>query len=322
MAGTQILSIIAVMDSRRGDPEPALRKLHRCAGALELGFELVVVVNGRSPREVELARALTSSLDSLQVYVIERRVDFQTALLAGLENAIGDWVVTLDLVADDPHVVGDLLSSAQTARSEVAIGVPDARPRRPLGEAFLAGSFHFAFRKLHGFSLALESPTARLMSRAVLNQILRHDSPLIALETLAATKGQPRAVVSTTRLAEPCFPLNERARMRWRTLMGIDAAPLRLANLVCGLGALGALLYSAYVVAVFLVKPDVMPGWTTLSLILSAMFLTMSVVLGMLSEYLIHALDPAARRGRYEICEELTSGVQPRDRRLNVEVEL
>jgi len=79
---------------------------------------------------------------------------------------------------------------------------------------------------------------------------------------------------------------------------------------------------SAYVVTVFLVKPDVMPGWTTLSLLLSAMFLTMSVVLGMLSEYLIHALDPAARRGRYEICEELTSGVQPRDQRLNVEVEV
>jgi hypothetical protein len=156
----------------------------------------------------------------------------------------------------------------------------------------------------------------------VVNDVLQHDSPLIALETLTATAGYTRTRVSAAQRQAVRISVAERARSRWRTLIGINAAPLRIVNLICGVGALGALSYSLYVVVIYVVKADVVPGWTTLSLILSAMFLTMSLVLGVLSEYLILLLDPAARRGRYEIVEELSSGVQPRNKLLNVETQL
>jgi hypothetical protein len=322
MAGTQILSVICVLDGRQGEPARLLTELHRSLAALAMPFELVVIVNGAPAPVAHAVRALTRTLDSLQVYFVKRRTDYVTAVLAGLENAIGDWVATLDLACDEPGVVRELVETARRDQCEVAVASPRGQPQRGVGETLLAAGFHFAFRRLHGYSLALEAPTARLMSRAVVNDVLQHDSPLIALETLSASGGYARATVRT--LARPAvrLPVTERARIRWRTLIGINAAPLRLANLVCGLGALGALAYSAYVVVVYLVKSDVMPGWTTVSLILSAMFLTMSLVLGILSEYLILLLDPSARRGRYEISEELASGVQPRSKLLNVETEL
>jgi hypothetical protein len=322
MGSTQILSVICVLDGRQPEPARLLQELHAGTAVLSMPLELVVIVNSAPPATVSSVRALTRTLDGLQIYFVKRRVDYLTAVLAGLENAIGDWVATLDLACDEPVVVRDLMLTTMRDRVEIAVAAPGGRRARGVGETLLATGFHFAFRRLHGYSLAHEAPTARLLSRAVVNDVLQHDSPLIALETLSASGGYARASVRSRQHAAARLPLAERARMRWRTLIGINAAPLRLANLICGLGALAALAYSVYVIVIYLVKSNVVPGWTTVSLILSAMFLTMSLVLGILSEYLILLLDSGARRGRYEIAEELSSGVQPRSKLLNVETEL
>ena len=322
MAGTQILSIICVLDGRQREPAPVLGEVHRFAGAMSMPFELVIVLNGLTPPVAAEVRSLASTLDSLQLYFMKRRVDYQTALLAGLENAIGDWVATIDPACDDPAVLRDLVQAALREHCEVAVASPMGRLRRMPVEALLSTSFHFVFRRLHGFSLALESPTARLISRAVVNDVLQHDSPLIALETLTAAGGYSRISVPAAQRSPQRLPVAERLKVRWRTLLGINAAPLRIANLICAAGALGALAYSIYVLGIYLFKSDVMPGWTTVSLILSSMFLTVSLVLGMLSEYLILLLDAGARRGRYEIVDELASTVQPRNKLLNVETQL
>lgn len=322
MAGTQILSIICVLDGRQREPVTVLREVHRFAAAMSMPFELVILVNGLMPGGSEEVRSLARTLDSLQLYFMKRRVDYPTAVLAGLENAIGDWVATIDPACDDPAVLRDLVQAALREHCEVAVASPTGRVRRGPLEAVLSSAFHFVFRRLHGFSLALESPTARLISRAVVNDVLQHDSPLIALETLAAAGGYTRISVRAIQHSPLRLPVAERLRVRWRTLLGINAAPLRIANLICAVGALAALLYSIYVIGIYFFKSDVMPGWTTVSLILSAMFLTFSLVLGMLSEYLIMLLDVGARRGRYEIAEELASTVQPRSRLLNVETQL
>jgi polyisoprenyl-phosphate glycosyltransferase len=322
MAGTQILSIICVLDGRQREPVTVLREVHRFAAAMSMPFELVILVNGLKPGGSDEVRSLARTLDSLQLYFMKRRVDYPTAVLAGLENAIGDWVATIDPACDDPAVLRDLVQAALREHCEVAVASPTGRVRRGPMEAVLSSAFHFVFRRLHGFSLALESPTARLISRAVVNDVLQHDAPLIALETLTAGGGYTRISVRALQHSQVRLPVAERLRVRWRTLLGINAAPLRIVNLICAVGALAALLYSIYVIGIYFFKSDVMPGWTTVSLILSAMFLTFSLVLGMLSEYLIMLLDVGARRGRYEIAEELASTVQPRSRLLNVETQL
>jgi polyisoprenyl-phosphate glycosyltransferase len=97
---------------------------------------------------------------------------------------------------------------------------------------------------------------------------------------------------------------------------------LRLANLLCGMSAIGAWLYSFYVIVVYLLKGNVVPGWTTLSLMLSGMFMMLSLVLWLLSEYMVMLLDPGAKRPGYEISDEFGGQVQSSDNMLNVETEL
>ena len=319
--GTQILSVVCVITGEEAEFPSALTELHREISSLSTPTELVAVLNGDGSGALNALRDIAERDDRLQVYVMKYRVDHATALMAGIENAIGDWVATIDVEADEPTVIRRLFESTLREHAEVALSVPDVS-KRPLLEAVISGLFHRVFRALYGFSLARETPSARLLSRAVVNSLLRHDSPLVAFETLTARGGYRRCAVRSVQREAVRRTLGERARTRWRTLIGINAVPLRLANLLCGISAVSAWSYSFYVIIVYLVKDNVVPGWTTLSLMLSGMFMMMALVLWLLSEYMLMLLDPSARRPRYEIADEFGGQLRSPNNMLNVETEL
>lgn len=298
-----------------------LLELHRQTAGINTPTELVVVSNGCDNTAIAALRTLATRNDRMRVYAMKYRVDHVTALVAGLENSIGDWVATLDVGADEPAVVRRLFDCALNQGSEVVLGVPCVG-RRPILEFISSRLFHRIFESIHGFSLAEETPSARLLSRAVVNAILRDDSPLVAFETLTARGGYRRSTVSSIQrnLADHAF--GDRVRVRWRTLLGVSALPLRLASLLCGAVALGASSYSLFVIAIYLLKKDVVPGGTTVSLMLCVTFMMLALVLWLLCEYMQMLLDPGARRPRYEIVEEFGVGIRSTADILNVETEL
>jgi len=318
---TAILSAVCVVDGAQPNFLRHLSELHAAMASGGTPIELVVVANGAPGHTVDRLQELVDRLDHVQVYVMKARVDYATALLAGIENSIGDWVATLDVEVDEPGIVRRLHEAAIRDQTDVALSCGPSPPRGPV-DAVLSALFHRTFRTLHGYTLSDAAPTARLLSRAAVNSLLHHDHPLVALETLAATGGYRKSLVPGERRAGHRPPLGERVQVRWRALIGINAVPLRLANLLCGIGALLAFLYSIYVVVIYLIKADVAPGWTTVSLLLSGMFLMLSLVLWLMSEYMLMLLDAGARKPRYEIAHEF--GGQRRSYRnlLNVESEL
>jgi glycosyltransferase involved in cell wall biosynthesis len=318
---TQILSVVCVVNGHETWLVRGLSELHEAVASLGTSTELVAVLNGCSTDGVNALRALAARCPCLQVYVIKRRLEYSIALLAGVENAVGDWIATIDAEADDPGTIRKLYEAATRGGADVALSVAvDAN--RGLLDRLVSRSFHWCFRRFNGFDLADEAPSARLLSRAVVNSFLSDDAPLIAFETLTARGGYRRCVVPTVRRRNVQRSWGDRVRSRWRTLIGMNAAPLRLANLFSGLGAAAALSYSLYVLIVYLSKHDVVPGWTTLSLMMSGMFMTFTLVLWLLSEYMLMLLDPGSRRPHYEIADEFRGGAPSFNDAVNVEVEL
>ena len=318
---TQILSVVCVASSGDSRFLNVLAEVHREMETLAVPAELVVVLNGDSRDSTSALRLLADRCRCMQIYVLRRRVDYVTALLAGIENAIGDWVATIDAEVDDPAVIPRLRELACRENAEVVFGVA-GNENEPLFSALFSKLFHWCFRTLNGFDLCSESSSVRLLSRATVNSLLNDKSPLVAFETLSGRGGYRQCLIPTIKRGAIPRPVGERVARRWRTLIGVNAAPLRLANLLSGFGAVCALSYSFYVLVVYLIKKDVIPGWTTLSFMMSGMFLSLTVVLWLLSEYMLIALDPTARRPHYEISDEFGGRPRSTGDDLNVETEL
>ncbi len=323
MKHAQILSVVLVIDDRQNMPVQSIQELHKEVSSKDLPFEIILVVNTQNLNILQQIHTQSSTLSNLQVYALKTPVDNITANMVGIENAIGDWVATFDLETDDPSIIGKFYDTAIQDGAEVVLSVSEnSSTQKNIKYNFLSFLYHRIFKILHGYNLAEEAPSARLLSRTVVNHILQHNSPLVALETLTVADSYRKAKVSQTPKIAAAPSLTERVQTRWRTLIGISAAPLRAANLLCGISASLAFLYSIYVLVVFMVKKDVVPGWTTLSFIISLMFMMLSLVLWLLSEYLILLLNPGSRQASYEITQEFSSNVQTRRQQLNVEVEL
>ncbi len=92
-----------------------------------------------------------------------------------------------------------------------------------------------------------------------------------------------------------------------RLLVSTTRAPMRMVNALSLFGAVANLAYSVYVVIIWLFKPDVAPGWVSLSLQQSGMFFLISLVLLVLGEYIL-AMASASNDGPlYHVAQEFTT---------------
>jgi len=153
------------------------------------------------------------------------------------------------------------------------------------------------------------------------NFILRHNQPAISYRHLPATGGFPRANLHYR--AVPKAPhkkrLGESIDRGMRLLTSTTSAPMRLVNTLCLFGASANAIYSIYVVVVTLFVPGVAPGWASLSLQQSGMFLLLSLVLLVLGEYILQMASLSNVGPLYHIAREFTSVRMIRREKLNIE---
>jgi glycosyltransferase involved in cell wall biosynthesis len=316
-----LLSVVVPLKDAGGRVRALLEPLARQLAREVEDFELVVVDNGStdgSHREyAELVQE--GGLPNLQVYRLIRTVDPEIAIWAGVENALGDYVLVLDPLNED-------LSFLPLALEKIAAGADLVTIRnttpKPMGgaERLLERLFRSAYRRLVGVDLATEGAICRLTSKRVVSFLMEQPKPALRYRALPALAGFPKASIEYAgpRAPKSAQSLGARARRGLSLLFAQTILPLRLASGLAIAGATLNLLYSAYVILIRLFKSDVMPGWTTLSLQQSGMFFLLSLVLFILVEYVAQMLTWTLEGPSYYLAGEHTSAVLTRRERLNV----
>ncbi len=94
---------------------------------------------------------------------------------------------------------------------------------------------------------------------------------------------------------------------------------MRIVTSLSLFGAFANLIYSIYVVAIGILKSDVAPGWISLSLQQSGMFFLISLVLLVLSEYIMQMVSLSNEGPLYHVGQEFTSTRMTRREKLNIE---
>src|ERR1700709_290880 len=63
-------------------------------------YELVLVDDASSDETVKIIQRLQKNVENVQLYCLNRLSGLNVALVAGLDNSIGDFVITLDAASD------------------------------------------------------------------------------------------------------------------------------------------------------------------------------------------------------------------------------
>ncbi len=316
------LSIVVVTRNRCATLESTLQEVSETAAPLVSDFELIVVDNASEDESVALLKRLAGEhgLANLQVYALTKEVDVDTASWAGLENALGDFVAVYDPQTDDIRYLQEMLASAVRG-ADVVFAENELKPDSGILYRTAYAGFNAVYKWLGGVHLAKDAPQFRVLSKRVVNFILQHPQPALSYRHLPATAGFERANLHYS--SPPRLPSRKRLGSSidrgLRLLVSTTMAPMRLVTALSLFGAVSNLLYSAYVVAVAVLKEDVAPGWVSLSLQQSGMFLLISLVLLVLGEYILHMAKLSNEGPLYHVAQEFTSVRLTRQGKLNVE---
>lgn len=320
-----VSSVSCVLVVRDGVPAGALlSRLARTLDALAVDFDFVLVVPGGIPASTALAlKALVETLPDTTAVFLSEPVDHDAARLVGVDHAVGDHVLFVNPTAAEVDAVPALLEGL-AGGYDVVVG--DTRAwfvvRRSIVSRVLRRAYLGIYRRATGVEVERSRGGPRVLTRAAALFAASRPDGEVLLRARNIGAGFPTRVVPLPAIepivyrAEPLYRVWPRAL---RLLLAVSGLPLRGASYLAAAGGLLSVLYSVYVVAVYLFKPHVEAGWTTLSLQLAGMMFIFSVVLMFLSEYVIqiHAANPPRGR-RTVVLREVRSPLSRRSMRLNV----
>ncbi|MBB4813041.1 MULTISPECIES: glycosyltransferase [Pseudomonas] len=316
------LSVVFVARNQSASVEKILADAAHIIADTVADYELIVVDNASDDDSVSILKGLTSEngLANLQVYALTKEVDTDTAFWVGLENALGDFVVVVDPLADDVAFIPTMLDQALSGADVVFANNAMKPVQGPMYRA--ANSvFHSLYNRFNGVHLAREAPQYRILSKRVINFILQHPQPVMTYRHLPATGGFAKAYLnySSPPQTSQRKHLGESIDRGMRLLISTTRAPMRLVTSLSLFGAIANLLYCIYVIAVGILKSDVAPGWISLSLQQSGMFFLISLVLLVLGEYILNMASLSNEGPLYHVGQEFTSARMTRCEKLNVE---
>jgi hypothetical protein len=328
MSSTQIpvlLSVVLVAQNDADRIPGIIRSTGEMASRLVSDYEIVIVDNASTDTTSEVLRELTTDGGeaNLQVYTLAGRVDDLTARWVGVENSLGDIVVCLDPRQGDLDQLGLLTTQAANGNDIVFTMRTFPKGRRSLPRTLLYRAFGIATKLSTGLNLDSYSTSLIAISRRVVNYLLQFPDPQIKFRNLPSTTGFRRISIRIPfqRSSTNTIKMRESLSRGIQLVTSSSESPLRLATTLSAVGAFASLAYSIYVVLIWAIKEDVAPGWASLSLQQSGMFFLISLVLLVLSEYVLEISRKANSGPAYYIADEFTSAKLTRKERLNVEVD-
>ncbi len=275
-------------------------------------YEVILVDDGSTDDSYQKMLELLNIHQGIRVTRLSRRFGEGVALSAGLDSAIGDFVVMLNPDTDPPALIPEMVERCRAGTGIVA-GVRTQRGREPLWSRIGSGIFYWYARTVLRLNIPENFSRFHVLSRQVVNAIsqVRDQHRYIALIS---------NYVGYSQSEYPYQPINRSGKKQFRKFReSIDLAldivisnsthPLRMVTIIGLVASILNLCYVLYIVLIYIFKEKVMEGWATTNFQSAVMFFLVFTILTVLSEYVGRILNEVRRRPLYYVLEEKQSSV-------------
>lgn len=317
-----LLSIVVPLYNEEQNIEPLYQRLKAALSPLDLRHELILVDNGSRDHTLAILKRL-ASLDPCVTYLtLSRNFGHQGGLVAGLEHARGEVVVSLD---------GDLQHPPEFIPSMIAqwrlgFDVVYTLKRDDRSISFLRKQTNILFyrlmSRLSGLNITVGQSDFRLMNRAALDAMLALPERTRFLRGLAQWIGFRQIglefQVERRHAGSSKYRFKDLVNFAINGIFSFSILPLRLFTLIGSGVSLLALGYAAYNLLItwykqFMDIPTV-AGYPTLSVGIFFLGGVQLIGIGLLGEYLGKVYDEVKQRPTYILRERSTPRETPEER--------
>ena len=301
----RISIVVPVYNEARILPELTRRIDNVVTRLPEFEWEVIYVDDGSTDDSAAVLETMALEHPWLRVLFLSRNFGHQTAITAGIDDALGDAVILMDGdLQDPPEVIPQLIE-----RWQQGFDVITARRRRRNGEsAFkLATAFLFyrTLRLLSDTSIPVDTGDFRLMSRKAVDAIKAMPERSRFLRGMVSWAGFKHTEVEYERsermAGETKYTFVKMLRLAANGILSFSRVPLQL---ILGLGILFSVFSFIGILAVLyetLVLHTTVRGWSSLMSAILFMGGIQLVCLGMIGSYVGRIFDEVRARPLYFI---------------------
>ncbi len=307
------ISAVVVTDRYTHGAHPRIIRIANLLKENYANYEVIVVDNGLGNSELGKVKKILPTVPCIRIIRLAKNESIDTAIYAGVEEAIGDHVCILynnDPEASIPKFV------IQNQDEDIVFGVAKNLKRHTVFELVGAKLFYWYNRRYMGIDIPAGTTYYMCLNRGAANALtrsnrnvrhIRHLAKLVGFSSTNLPYNLPEGVIYTK------SNRRDLVLKAFDMLSSYSSHPLRVLSYLGFFAGLLNLFYAAYVVIVNLSNNDVAKGWTTLSLQASAMFFILFMILAVLSEYIGKLLVDSRDEPAYYIMQELSSTISLAD---------
>lgn len=307
------VSVIVVSKTQLVDVAKYCRELSKELSGRYTNYEIIFIDNGIPREELSSLVELLDTLPCIRILRLSRVYSHDTAIIAGLESAIGDHVVITDPMLDPTKDIEGLVQ--MNVEKDIVQGVAKVSERRMLESNLGRKLFYWYNRRHLNIDIPIRATYFIALSRRAVRSITSSGRFESHIRHIIKTIGYSYAQYEYTTKEDPTKSRN----LKTSVVEALDIVtshsthPLRFMSWIGFFASVLNLLYVFYILGIAIFKKDVVEGWTTMSLQLSVMFFILFLFMIVLAEYIGKILNEARQDARYLVMDELTSSLSLAD---------
>lgn len=265
------------------------------------------VDDGSSDQTWQIICAAAAASGNVHGVRLSRNRGHQNALLAGLDAAEGDAIVTVDADLQDDLDVVDRMVDLHRGGADIVYGVRQSRQSDTRFKRITAELYYAILRRM-GVQIVSNHADYRLMSRRALtalgafgevNLFLRGIIPQLGFTTATVVYARGERFAGTSK-----YPLRKMLGLAIDGITSFSVVPLRM---IAGLGLLVCLfsvLMIGWVLFGALILRDVIPGWASSVIPIYFIGGVQLFSIGVIGEYVGKIYLETKRRPRFFVQEQ------------------
>lgn len=276
--------------------------------------EVVLVNDGSTdstlPQIIEWARQDTR----IKLVNFSRNFGHQLALTAGLDYATGDAIVLLDADLQHPLKVVHRMIEQYCEGYDVVYGQREIRHGESWFKRITAWGFYRLMKTFVHRDLPIDAGDFRLLSRPCADALLQMRETHRFLRGMVAWVGFPQIGIryeQPARIAGSSkYTLSKMLKFAWTAATSFSILPLKASTLIGAIVTLVGVEQAVRAILATLFHWYVVPGWSSLTVLISIIGGTTLMSIGVLGEYVGKLYEEAKDRPLYLVSQ--TMNITPR----------
>ncbi len=226
---------ISIVVPMYNEEEVAMEFYNRVTAVLKntlLPYEIIIVNDGSRDKTLDIIMNLMENDEHIKIINFSRNFGHQAAITAGIENATGDAIITIDAdLQDPPEVIIDLINEYKNGY-DIVYAKRKSRKKDTFFKRYTAQIYYKILNKLSDIKIPENVGDFRLISKRVQEVFVKLPEKDRYIRGIFAWMGFKQAIVEFDRqprfAGKTKYPLSKMIKLAMSGIIGFSTKPLRL----------------------------------------------------------------------------------------------